>query len=199
MKFIESIYYKNGEFKNLTFHQARVERVFTRFFKNAKTSNIENFISTVEKPTDDGKYKFRLLYSAKIISSEFISYENRLINSLRIIEKNKINYEFKYADRTDINEMFERRDGADDILIVKNGLITDTSYCNVLFFDGKQWLTPEKPLLEGVQREFLLEKQMIKTANIRVNDINKYEKVKLINAMLNFDEANEIPIKAILF
>ena len=199
MKFIESICYKNGEFKNLSLHNLRMQGVFEKYFQNANKPNLEDYISCIETPTDDGKYKFRLLYSDRIISSDFISYKNPVIGSLQLIENNKINYKFKTTNRTEINEMFEKRGVADDILIVKNGLITDTSYCNVLFFDGNQWLTPEKPLLEGVRRKFLLEKQKIKTANISVNDLNKYEKLKLINAMLDFDEGPEILIKSILF
>jgi 4-amino-4-deoxychorismate lyase len=72
--------------------------------------------------------------------------------------------------------------------MVKNGLVSDTSYCNILFYDGAEWLTPEVPLLAGTQRQHLLDLGKIKTEKITPNDLHNYHKFMLINAMLEFDE-----------
>ena len=39
----------------------------------------------------------------------------------------------------------------DEILITRNGLLTDTSIANIALFNGKEWHTPKHPLLKGVQ------------------------------------------------
>ena len=67
----------------------------------------------------------------------------------------------------------------DDILIVKQGFITDTSYSNVLFYNGKEWLTPTHPLLKGTQRASLLDQEIIRVAEIRLEDLHHFKKVTL--------------------
>ena len=71
-----------------------------------------------------------------------------------------------------------------DILIVKKGLITDTSYSNIILYDGKEWVTPESYLLNGVKRQYLLNGCMIKEIKVRPADLKNYQRVSLINAML---------------
>lgn len=80
------------------------------------------------------------------------------------------------------------------MLIVKNGLVTDTSFCNVLFFNGKHWLTPEQPLLRGTRRAALLDQEQIRTAVIGVEDLHYFTKVRLINAMIRFEDCLDIPM-----
>ena len=60
----------------------------------------------------------------------------------RLIEDNKISYSYKYTTRGSLNELLTKRERYDEILIVKKGFITDTSYSNIIFFDGIKWLTP---------------------------------------------------------
>ena len=86
---------------------------------------------------------------------------------------------------------------ADDIIIVKNGLITDSSFANLLFFNGLQWLTPAQPLLKGTQRAKLLEQEQVITAEIRTADLSNFIKVRLVNAMLRFEDEVDILIDSI--
>ena len=69
-----------------------------------------------------------------------------------------------------------------------NGFLTDTSYCNILLFDGTDWITPENPLYKGVQRECLLDEKIIKVGEIHERDLNNYEFFMLVNAMFVFKE-----------
>ena len=71
-----------------------------------------------------------------------------------------MNYDLKYFDRKIFDDL-KKNIKADDILIIKNGFITDTSIANILFFDGKKWITPKKPLLKGTVRERLLRMKLI--------------------------------------
>ena len=59
------------------------------------------------------------------------------------------------------NQLIEKRKHADDIIIVKNGLVTDSFYANLAFLKNGIWFTPETPLLLGVQRQFLLSQKTI--------------------------------------
>ena len=81
---------------------------------------------------------------------------------------------------------------------MKNGYITDTSFSNIIFFDGANWITPSTPLLEGTKIKELLEKKIISEQEIKLKDLIKFSKAKLINAMIDIDDGNEIEMKNIL-
>jgi 4-amino-4-deoxychorismate lyase len=72
-------------------------------------------------------------------------------------------------------------------MIFKNGFLTDTSIANIAIFDGDNWLTPKKPLLEGTTRNRLLENKDIIESNIDLNMLKNAKKIALMNAMIDFD------------
>lgn len=113
---------------------------------------------------------------------------------LRLVHGDDLDYTFKFADRTRIDELFAAKGPADDILILKNGYITDSSYANVILWDGYSWWTPDRPLLAGTQREKLLREGRIKERPILASDLKDYKKLKLINAMLSLEEGPELII-----
>ncbi|MCA1759522.1 MAG: aminotransferase class IV, partial [Bacteroidales bacterium] len=100
-------------------------------------------------------------------------------------------------DRERLNLLFEKRGICDDIIIVKNGCITDSSFANIVFFDGVKWWTPDTPLLPGTQRAKLLEENKIFECRITPKDISIYSKVGLINAMNDLNEMMQIAIRKI--
>ena len=85
----------------------------------------------------------------------------------------------------------------DDILVVKKGQISDSFYANVVFWDGKEYITPDTPLLPGTMRASLLNKGLIREDSISPDDLSKFAGIKLINAMYDLQVAAELPIKAI--
>lgn len=87
--------------------------------------------------------------------------------------------------------LYEQRGTCDDIMIVKNGCITDSYNANLIFFDGRLWWTPDTPLLAGTQRARLLDEKRIFPRRIMPGDLVQFEKAGLINAMLNM---NDMPI-----
>ena len=115
------------------------------------------------------------------------------------MEATGLMYGHKYADRQAINTLFARRGAADDILLVRDGLLTDTSYANVALFDGKCWYTPAHPLLEGTQRARLLAEGILHPIDIRPADLPRFESIKLINAMLDWEQTAPIPIHAVRY
>jgi len=109
------------------------------------------------------------------------------VHSLRLVRDDNIDYRFKYADRRRLQVLFARRGDCDDVLIVKRGLLTDTSYCNIAVYDGLQWWTPDAPLLPGTARQRLLDKGLIREKRIRVEDLPLFKRIRLINAMLPWE------------
>ncbi len=105
------------------------------------------------------KYKCRVTYGGKIETIEWERYLPRTIQSLRLVEHNSIDYAFKYKNRDALNTLHAQRGHCDDVLIVKNGLITDTSYANVAFSDGTAWYTPEHTLTTRYAAGFFAERR----------------------------------------
>lgn len=194
---IESIKLQDGEFFNLFYHEQRMKRSLRMLCGLEDNLDLEAFLKSVQFPTK-GLHKCRLVYDEKSREVEFIPYTPKSVSTLRIVEHDRINYEFKYTDRKNIDRLFEMRNGADDILIVKRGLITDSSYCNIVFRKGNSWITPWSALLKGTQRQKLLEREMIREEEITTDDVKNFESFKLINALLEFD-APENEISNIVF
>jgi 4-amino-4-deoxychorismate lyase len=80
---------------------------------------------------------------------------------------------------------------------VINGHITDTTFTNLAFHTGSEWITPVKPLLAGTRRAALIKQKIIVTASIREENIFNYLTIRLFNALLPWEEAIELPISAI--
>jgi 4-amino-4-deoxychorismate lyase len=145
-----------------------------------------------------GLYKCRVIYGKKEVKAvEFEPYLPHTIKSLRLIEDNKISYDYKYINRGSLNQLLTKRERFDEIIIVRKGYITDTSYSNIIFFDGIKWITPSTPLLRGTMRSFLLEHELISEMEIKVPDLKLFKKARLINAMLPLESAKDIKIEKI--
>ena len=84
------------------------------------------------------------------------------------------------------------------IIIVKNKFVTDASYANLVFYADGNWVTPKSCLLSGVMRTVLLRSGKIQEAEITVDSLRKYEKVKLINAMVGWN-GPEISMSSVIF
>ena len=133
--------------------------------------------------------RLRIEYDTEIRKVEYIPYHLRPVSSLRLVEMpDDADYHLKYADRSVLNALFERRDGADDVLAVRGGFITDMSIANVALWDGEQWHTPSRPLLKGTHRQFLIDNGMIAEREIKTDELSRYTKIRLFNAMIHFGE-----------
>ena len=103
-----------------------------------------------------------------MIRVEYFPYHVRPVHSLQLVVQDDIDYRYKQADRRVLDEAFALRDTADDVLIVRHGLLTDTSIANIALWDGCEWHTPAQPLLAGTQRRYLLDTGQIKETDIPV-------------------------------
>ena len=125
-----------------------------------------------------------------------IPYAISEIADFQLVENNIYDYSFKFEDRKELEKM-KILSKAAEIIIVKNNHITDSSYSNVLFKKGKEWFTPKTYLLNGVQRQHLLQSKKIKETEITLQNLSEYTHFQLINAMNEFDDSYSYPIDRI--
>ncbi|MDD2634457.1 MAG: aminotransferase class IV [Bacteroidales bacterium] len=185
--FVEVLKVKNGTFIDIQDQLERIYRTTLHFFSKPLIVNLTNNIIPID--LRNKLVKCRIVYAKEIISIHFETYKLRNIQSLALVEHNTIEYSYKYKNRDKINELLRQHNECDDILIVKNSLVTDTSYSNVVFkdIDGKLY-TPASTLLAGTKRQKLLDTGIIYKKEIRINDIKSYEGVYLINAMIDIED-----------
>jgi 4-amino-4-deoxychorismate lyase len=192
---LESIYLKDGVFRNLEYHEARMRNTSTMLF-GKYAINLEEFLSQVAIPTN-GLFKTRVIYDTAIRNIEFVQYKPRLVQSLKLIHDNDISYAHKFLDRSHLENLFAQRGAADDILIVKSGKFNDTVYANIIFKKENRWYTPSAFLLKGTMRQSLLDTGLIEETSINVSNYNQFQSLKLINSMMGMD-GPEIPISSIV-
>lgn len=178
-KYLETIKALDGQLFHLKYHQWRLN--------SALESQNRYKLEELLKAPKNGLHRCRVVYDDKTFEVEYIPYIKRQIQSLKLVECDTIEYSKKYEDRSLLNNLFSQREQCDDILIVKNGLLCDTSIANIAFFDGQKWLTPKIPLLKGTTRERYLREGFLIEKEIAVEDIKNYKKVALLNAMIDFD------------
>lgn len=141
--------------------------------------------------------KCRITYKEDIENVELEPYQLRSVKTLKIVSDDRVSYRYKYKDRTKLQQLFDQRGLCDDVLIIKNGFITDTSYCNVALFDGKVWYTPDTNLLPGTQRAFLLDQHLIKQKSISLESLREYQKIRLFNAMITWENELDVAVEQI--
>ncbi len=185
-RLIESIKIKDGQLFHLDYHQQRMDRTCKELF-NKTAPKLANLIK-IPEVYKEGLVKCRILYTHNDHRVEFHTYERRTIRHLKLIHDNTIDYTYKYANRQHLENLFNKREDCDDILIVKNGLITDAFASNVVFFKNEIWYTPAFPLLKGTKRASLLNDKIITEKDISPDEIFEYKKISLINAMVDLEE-----------
>jgi len=183
-QFIETIQIVDGNILHPQWHKFRMKRTIEHFFgcnKSSEISDIQNVLAQI--PFPHGLLKCRILYSSAIENIEYFPYTRPQFQKFRLIHCDDIEYSFKFAARADIEELFGKRGNADEIIIVKNECITDTSIANLVFFDGKHYFTPDTPLLRGTRRERMLDEGIIAEKRITIVDLTDFVSFFPINAM----------------
>ncbi len=186
---IETISCIDGKLQNLFWHTLRVNKSRSILFNTTNKLSIER--TPLPNFVRKGKWKCRILYDERINGISFEPYIPKEVKSLKLIESN-IKYCHKYQDRSAIDALFAQKGDADEIIIIKEGLVTDTSIANILLFDGRNWVTPDAPLLEGIMRAQLISKKVVKPKKIKASDLLQYKKIMLVNALNPFNENNAI-------
>lgn len=192
-KYLETIKAIDGKLYNLEYHQWRLDGVL-----NSLDLKQTHQLLNILHPPKNGLFRCRVLYDDKNIEVQYLPYVKRKITKLKLIYNDEIEYAKKYVQRDLLDTLFALKGECEDILIVKAGLITDTSIANIAFFDGKIWLTPKRPLLKGTTRERYLRQKKIFEKDIFVDDLKDFTKIALMNAMVDFDIIGSLNIEEII-
>lgn len=191
--FIETICIEQGRIMRLAYHNERMNRTRRLCLGASESLDLAHFISPeacIERT------KCRVVYDTEIREVTYSPYHLRPVATLQLVYSDEADYRYKSADRTVLNELFACRAEADDVLVVRQGLLTDTSICNVALWNGEQWQTPAEPLLAGTHRATLLNEGVIEATSISVSDLSGFSRIRLFNALIGFGEI-DLPISCI--
>lgn len=180
--FFETMCCFNGAVLNLPLHQARLRK--TALAHHLPIHHLETLLPDLPHT---GLFKVRVRYGSSYDVS-ITPYTPKPIQVLQCVYHDTIEYRYKSSNRHAIDSLFLKRDGADDILIIKQGLISDTSIANIAFYDetSSRWVTPKTPLLEGTKRAELLASNQLHRLDITPNELVRYKRFALMNAMIGF-------------
>lgn len=187
MFLFETIRIESGQIRHLEYHQERINRSVPGICLNLKETFGEYFRTQPLPPT--GVHKLRITYSpsGRVEKICVSGYSRRIIKTLRLIQSDTLSYPIKSEDRSGIEALYAQRGECDDILIIQNGLVTDTSFANIIFLQDRAWITPDTPLLPGTCRARLLSSGKIREQKITPQDLKNYSRFQLINALMEPD------------
>jgi 4-amino-4-deoxychorismate lyase len=187
---VESIRADDGRFDNPGPHIDRMRRSRRELFGLTSSPPLERALEEISGRLGPGRWKVRVLYDTEIRAVEAAPYEFKPFRSAALVDGGTVSYPHKTVERNILDDLSRRarERGADTALIVSGGFITDFSYANAAFFDGRTWFTPAVPLLEGTRRARLLAAGRLQTADIRPADLIRFSSVCPVNAMLDLGE-----------
>lgn len=185
-RFIETICINDGVIENLSAHNERMNNTIRMHYGSFFTPvSLGNFITA---DGCKGRIRCRVEYTSAVEKVEYFPYRIREVKSLQLVNDDSAEYSFKYADRSVLDRNFALRGNADDVVIVRSGMLTDTSIANIALYKEGKWYTPRYPLLKGTRRAELLSEGLIYEDVISADSLHEYEKVRLFNAMIGFGE-----------
>lgn len=195
-QYIESLKVVDGHICNLAYHQQRMNKTRLEVFGQPTPLLLNDVFKAIKAPS--GLAKLRFVYDeAGIHDISCTPYTRKNIHSLRLVTADDIDYRYKSVDRSALNQLKEKQGDCDEILIIRNKHITDTSYTNVALYDGKQWFTPSTPLLQGTMRQSLLDRGLLQERELLVSDLPNYKQISLFNAMMVLGEV-VLPVNKII-
>lgn len=193
----------------LTLHQERIDRTCRELYGLTDGFGLVAALKAVPVPPlmRHGTVKCRVVYGPSGIENvEYLPYMPPRIDSLLAVTDDEIDYTYKFCDRSRLAALHERAvaEGCGDALIVRRGLVTDTTICNIAFRQAdsspEMWHTPAEPLLRGTMREYLIKQGTIVPCEIPATAIHNgtYDRAALFNALNGFGSLI-LPVGRIVF
>jgi 4-amino-4-deoxychorismate lyase len=192
----ETVRIENGAPRNPEWHEKRMERARKEVWNLDAPVCLEKMLR-IPGEFLSGTARCRILYGPDVQRITYSEYERKRIRSLKLVTCDTIDYHLKFYDRRRLDQLQELRGTCDEILIVKNGYITDTSLSNIIFKKGEKWVTPANPLLRGTCRERLIAEGSLLECDIRPEDLAGFDGFKIINALRDPVEELTIPVSQI--
>lgn len=180
--FIETLRWSGRRYHLTALHRERMLRTSPEL--RLPPGDMDCWLPPVPDGLQNLTVKCRLTYDTEIRTIEFEPYSPRCVRSLQMVCDDSIDYQLKYADRSRLDSLRNRRGQADEIIIVKNGLVTDTSYSSLLFKAGDRLYTPATPLLRGVMVASLLSAGALVRADLAPDDILPGNSLGITHALL---------------
>ena len=178
---LETLLICDGVPHHLDYHNTRFNTTRKDLFNKAPLD-----LQTVLTPPQ-GTWRCRILYDDHIHSIEYLPLSHRSWECFALIDiDSSFAYPYKYANRDYFDKLKAHAPSCDDILMVKEGMITDTTIANIAFWDGQRWVTPAKPLLYGTTRQRLLDEGLLTVATITPEDIQHFSHMAIMNALIGF-------------
>jgi len=191
--FSEVICIYNGEPMHMPYHLQRMAKTIRDFYQKPMPELQLNIPDEARK----GKFKCRIEYTDTIRSITFSPYLQKQRKSVALVFDDNICYKYKSVDRRALTRLVQQAQ-TDDVIIIRNGMITDASYCNLVFEDfAGRLFTPSDALLPGTCRQRLIDNGTVTERPIRADELHFYKTVYFINAMMDLTEAQQIPIAAV--
>lgn len=176
--YFETIKCEDFEIFNLDFHNKRVANTI------GLNINLQEYIY----PLSEELLRCKVTYNDfEVLNVEYFPYKKREISSFKLIFDDEINYSKKYLNREKLDSLFLEKENCDEIIIIKNEIVTDTSIANIAIFYENMWITSKNCLLKGTTRARLLEEKFLIEKDISVKMLEKASKIALMNAMIGFD------------
>ena len=185
--FFETLCVLDGKIRSPKQHESRYQRTLREYYG---VSNPRPLLEGVDVPQPflSGRVKLKIAYNAKGEKDcHFSPYPYHPIERLQCVEAPELSYGYKFFDRSALDALVTQKGDCDDILILQHGKVRDSSYTNICFWTGSEWLTPQTPLLAGTMRAQLLDEKRLITADISTQDFPLFKGFKLINAMRDFN------------
>ena len=182
----ETLCIEQQQIKNCAYHQQRYERALYQFYGESAVKIYDLFEIIHLQPEFlnlTPLTRCRIDYNATTFQIQFFPYQRRKIATFQPVICDDIDYSLKFTDRTLLNRLLAQRGDCDEIMIIKQGKVTDCSIGNLAFRLGEHWFTPDSPLLAGTQRRYLLEHVILQEIPIFVEDVLKFDEIRVINAM----------------
>ena len=194
--FIETIRIQDGHVCHLSDHTDRMRRTADHFGFTAPTLPTD-LASLVPDELRTGTVRCRVVYDHTLREVTFTPYRRRHIERLFAVDAGTTTYAFKYADRAPLARPDVPLEASDELLFVREGLLTDTSYTNLVLRRGRELVTPDTFLLDGTCRRRLLREGVVHTEPVRLHDLPTYDELLLVNAMMPLREAIRLPTTAV--
>lgn len=184
--YFETIKCEDYEIFNLEYHNKRVAKTI------GKNLNLQEYITA---PTNE-LLRCKIIYDDnEILSVDYFPYKIKEFKKFKILFDDNIKYSKKYLNREELDELFCKKDSCDEIIIIKNGIVTDTSIANIAVFYENSWITSTKYLLNGTTRTRLIEEKKIFEKDINLQMLQNAEKIAIFNAMIGFLEIKDYSFK----
>lgn len=185
MEYFETIKCENFKIYNLEYHEDRIYKTIGKKIK------LENYI----KPMESNLLRCKFIYNEeKILDTQFYHYKPKEIRSFKIVYSDNIIYNKKYLNRQNIDKLLLKKENCDEIIIVKNGIVTDTSIATVAVKLNKQWIVSKNTLLFSTTKNRLLNEKKIKEKDINIEMLKQAKQIAVLNAMVDFFEIKNFVI-----